>query len=65
LRAGWVVATEGVGDVSKFRVHDTFVVERRRLFLLAGSIAAEQIRTGMIVNVPLNSWLSIARQIQS
>jgi hypothetical protein len=49
--------------MSKFRVNDTFAVERRRLFVLAGSIAEGQIRAGMIVNVALNS--SISRQIQS
>jgi hypothetical protein len=51
--------------MSKFRVSDTFAVERRRLFVLAGSIADGQIRAGMIVNVPLNASLSIAGQIQS
>jgi hypothetical protein len=51
--------------MSKFRVHDTFAVERPRSFVLAGSIAEEQIRAGMIVNVPLNSSLSIAGKIQS
>jgi len=51
--------------VSKFRVNDTFAVERRQLFVLAGSIAEGQIRAGMIVNVPLNSSLAIAGKIQN
>jgi uncharacterized protein (DUF1015 family) len=51
--------------MSKFRVNNTFVLESRRLFVLAGSIAEGEIRTGMIVNVPLNSSLPIAGQIQS
>jgi hypothetical protein len=51
--------------MSKFRVSDTFAVERRRLFVLAGAIAEGQIRAGMIVNVPLNSSLSITGRIQS
>lgn len=51
--------------MSKFRVNDTFAVERRRLFVLVGSIAEGQIRAGMIVNLPLNSSLSIAGKIQS
>jgi hypothetical protein len=52
-------------DMSKFLVNSTFALERRRLFVLAGSITEGQIRAGMIVNVPLNSSLSIAEQIQS
>jgi uncharacterized protein (DUF1015 family) len=51
--------------MSKFRVNDTFALERRRLFVLAGSIAEGQIRTGMIVNVSLNSSLAIAGKIQN
>jgi hypothetical protein len=51
--------------MSKFRVNDTFALESRRLFVLVGSTAEGQIRAGMIVNVPLNSLLSVARQIQS
>lgn len=51
--------------MSKFRVNDTFAVERRRLFVLTGVIVEGQIWAGMLVNVPLNSSLSIARRIQS
>jgi len=39
--------------MSKFRVNDTFALESRRLFVLAGSIVEGQIQAGMIVNVPL------------
>jgi len=51
--------------MSKFRVNDTFALESRRLFVLAGSIVEGQIRAGMIVNVPLNSSLLISGQIHS
>jgi hypothetical protein len=49
--------------MSKFRVNDTFALESRRLFVLAGSIVEGQIRAGMIVNVPLNSSLVVSGQI--
>jgi uncharacterized protein (DUF1015 family) len=51
--------------MSKFRVNSTFVLESRRLFVLAGSIAEGQIRTGMIVNVQLDSSPPIAGKIRS
>jgi uncharacterized protein (DUF1015 family) len=51
--------------MSKFRVNDTFALESRRLFVLAGSIVEGQIRAGMIVDVPLNSSLLISGQIHS
>src|SRR5262249_8957013 len=51
--------------MSKFRVNNTFALESRRLFVLAGSIVEGQIRAGMIVKVPLNSSLSISGQIHS
>src|SRR5215470_9259429 len=51
--------------MSKFRVNDTFALESRRLFVLAGSIVEGHIRAGMIVNVPLNSSLLISEQIHS
>jgi hypothetical protein len=51
--------------MSKFRVNDTFTLERRRLFVLAGSIVEGQIQAGMMVNVLLNSSLSISGQIHS
>jgi len=51
--------------MSKFRVRNTFVLESRRLFVLAGSIVEGQIRAGMIVNVPLNSSLVISGEIHS
>jgi hypothetical protein len=49
----------------KFRVNDTFALEPRRLFVLAGSIIEGQIRAGMFVKVPLNSSLLISGQIHS
>ena len=51
--------------MSKFQVDNTFALESRRLFVLAGSIVEGQIRAGMIVKVPLNSSLSISGQIHS
>jgi hypothetical protein len=51
--------------MSKFRVKDTFALESRRLFVLAGSIVEGQIRAGMIVNVPLNSSLVASGEIHS
>jgi hypothetical protein len=51
--------------MSRFRVNDTFVLERRWLFVLTDSIIEGQIQAGMIVNMPLNSSLPIAGQIQS
>jgi len=51
--------------MSKFRVNDTFALESRQLFVLAGSIVEGQIRAGMIVNVPLNSSLLISGAIHS
>ena len=49
----------------KFQVKDTFALESRRLFVLAGSIVKGQIRAGMIVNVPLNSSLVVSGEIHS
>lgn len=51
--------------MSKFHVNDTFALESRRLFVLAGSILEGEIRAGMIVNVPLNSSLVVSGQIHS
>jgi hypothetical protein len=51
--------------MSKFRVNDTFALESRWLFVLAGSIVEGQIRAGTIVNVPLNSSLVVSGQIHS
>ena len=51
--------------MSKFRVNDTFALESRQLFVLAGSIVEGQIRAGMIVNVSFNSSLVISEQIHS
>ena len=52
-------------SMSKLRVNDTFALESRRLFVLAGSIVEGQLRAGMIVNVPLNSSLVVSGQIHS
>ncbi len=51
--------------MSKFRVNDTFALESRRLFVLAGSIVEGQIQAGLIVNISLNSSLLISGQIHS
>ncbi|WP_316171321.1 hypothetical protein [Bradyrhizobium sp. SZCCHNRI1058] len=48
-----------------FRVNETFALESRRLFVLAGEMAGGQIQAGMIVSVPLNSSLSISAPIHS
>jgi hypothetical protein len=51
--------------MSRFRVNNTFALQRRRLFVLAGVIAEGQIQAGMIVSVPLNSSLSVTGLIHS
>jgi hypothetical protein len=51
--------------MSKFRVNDTFALESRRLFVLAGSIVEGQIHAGMIVNISLNSSLLISGRIHN
>ena len=51
--------------MAKFRVNDTFALESRRLFVLAGAILEGPIQAGMIVSLPLNSSLSIAGPIHS
>jgi hypothetical protein len=51
--------------MSKFRVKDTFALELRQLFVMAGSIVEGQIRAGMIVSVPLNSSFLVSGQIHS
>lgn len=51
--------------MSKFQVHDTFTLECRRLVVLAGLILEGEIRAGMIVNVPLNSFAFVSGQIHS
>lgn len=51
--------------MSSFHVVDTFALESRRIFVLAGAIAAGQIQAGMIVRVPLDGSLSISRPIHS
>jgi hypothetical protein len=55
----------GIAGMCRFRVNDTFVLERRWLFVLTDSIIEGQIQAGMIVNMPLNSSQPIAGQIQS
>jgi hypothetical protein len=51
--------------MSTFRVNDTFALENRRLFVLAGEMAGGHIQAGMIASVPLNSSLSISGPIHS
>ncbi|MGJ4910695.1 hypothetical protein [Bradyrhizobium sp. HKCCYLS2033] len=51
--------------MSRFWVDETFAIESRRLFVLAGEIADGQIQAGMIVSVPLNSSLSISGPVHS
>ena len=51
--------------MSKFRVTDTFSLESRRLFVLAGSIVEGEIQAGMIVRVPLSSSVSVSGPIHS
>jgi hypothetical protein len=55
LRRGCRLAQCNRAVSYQFRVNDTFALERRGWFVLAGPIAEGQIRVGMIVNVPLNS----------
>lgn len=49
----------------RFHVTNTFTIEGRRLFILAGSIVDGEIRPGMFVRVPFNSALEMTAQIHS
>ena len=46
-----------------FRVHDTFDLPRRRVFVLRGEILAGTIRTGMLLHMPLNKGFDITAPI--
>ena len=49
----------------RFHVSGSFVIESRRLFVLARSVLEGAIRPGMSVSVPLNPQLSMAARIHS
>ncbi|MGJ4950755.1 hypothetical protein [Bradyrhizobium sp. HKCCYLS20291] len=51
--------------MSKFWVNDSFAIESRRLFVLAGAITEGPLQTGMTVSVPLNSSISVSAPIHS
>tara|TARA_R110002096_G_scaffold168538_14_gene339417 strand:+ start:3177 stop:3470 length:294 start_codon:yes stop_codon:yes gene_type:complete len=47
----------------KFHVKDTFTIEGRPHFVLAGSIVEGEIRPGMFVRVPFNSSTAMTARI--
>jgi hypothetical protein len=51
--------------MARFHVIDTFALEGRKLFVLAGSIIDGEIRAGQSVVIPLNSALTMSARIES
>jgi hypothetical protein len=49
----------------KFHVNETFVLESRSWFVLAGSIAEGVIKPGMLVGIPFNSAVSMTAPIDA
>lgn len=49
----------------KFQIIDSFAIESRCLFVLAGSITEGNIKTGMLVRIPFNTALSMTAPIES
>jgi hypothetical protein len=49
----------------KFQVTETFVLEARSWFVLAGSIAEGVIKPGMLVGIPFNSVVSMTAPIEA
>lgn len=48
---------------ARFRVHDTFTLQSRRMFVIAGDIVEGTVRVGMQVEVPLNDSLSVTAPV--
>ncbi len=51
--------------MAKFHVIDTFVLESRKLFVLAGFIVDGEMRIGQSVRVPLNDKLAMDARIEA
>jgi hypothetical protein len=51
--------------MAKFHIKDTFEIEGRDIFVMAGSILEGTIRKGMFVHVQLNSAVSICEPIHA
>ncbi len=51
--------------MSKFYVLDTFALESRKLFVLAGSVIDGDLRPGQLVRVPLNGGVAIEARIEA
>jgi hypothetical protein len=49
----------------KFQVTETFVLESRSWFVLAGSIAEGVVQRGMLVGIPFNASVSMTAAIDS
>ena len=49
--------------MAKFHVKDTFAIEGRPHFVLAGSIVEGEVRPGMFVHVPFNSNTAMTARI--
>ena len=49
----------------KFHVNNTFVLELKSWFVLAGSIVEGTITPGMVVDIPLNSGVSMLAPIDA
>jgi len=49
--------------MAKFHVKDTFAIEGRQHFVLAGSVVEGEIRPGMFVHVPFNSSTAMTARI--
>ena len=49
----------------KFHVKETFELQDRNLFVMAGSILEGEIRPSMFVHIPCNSSLDITARIHS
>lgn len=59
----WKSIEQRCPTMAKFRVKDTFAIEGRPHFVLAGSIVEGEVRAGMFVQVPLNSSTAMTARI--
>src|SRR5262245_42028241 len=51
--------------MARFRVRDTFIIESRRWFVVAGSIVEGVVRAGMIVKLPDGGASPLLERVQS
>lgn len=51
--------------MARFHVNESFAIESRSLFVLAGNVVEGAVLPGMVILVPLNSQLSLSAAVHS